>query len=165
MSKKELRKYLHSLDKEQLEEQLLDLYGRFNDVKVYYDFVFNPREDRLIEECKYKIRKEYFPAANRKAKARRSVAQRYIRHFNKLGMEPGLVADVMLFNLETATEYSARKKPRQEAFYISMLKSFREAGAFIREHGLGPAYTGRLHTIVERVWKQEWFNAPAFERV
>ena len=61
MSKRDLRKYLGELDKHQLEEQIIELYEKFNPVKVYYDFVFNPREDKLIGEAKLKISNEYFP--------------------------------------------------------------------------------------------------------
>lgn len=163
MSKKELKKYIHSLDKKQLEEQLLDLYERFKDVKVYYNFVFNPQEDKLLEECKYKIRKEYFPATRRKPKARRSVAQKYIRHFMKLGMDPSLIAEIMLFNLETAQAYSANKFVRQESFYTSMLRSFQEAREYVGSHGLNEAYYSRLQTVAENAWKQEWFNKAGFE--
>lgn len=163
MSKKELRKYLHSLEKGQLEEQVLELYERFRDVKTYYDFVFNPREDKLIEEFRFRVRKEYFPPAGRKAKARRSLAHRYIRHFIKLGMDPGLVADAMLFNLETAQEYSGKKPIRQEAFYISMLKSYRETREFIQNHDLEMRYRDRLRKVAEDAWDQEWFNCSGFE--
>ena len=43
MSKRDLKKYLVNLSKEQLEEQLIELYEKFSPVKVYYDFVFNPK--------------------------------------------------------------------------------------------------------------------------
>ncbi len=38
MSKRELKKYLHELPKDQLEEQILDLYAKFKNVKTYFDF-------------------------------------------------------------------------------------------------------------------------------
>ena len=163
MSKRELKKYLHTLEKKQLEEQILDLYERFKDVKVYYNFVFNPREDKLLEECKYKIGKEYFPLGRRKPKARRSVAQKYIRHFIQLGVEPLLVAEVMLFNLETAQAYSAQKYIRQDGFFTSMLKSFQDARTYIGEHGLMERFHPRLKAIADAAWEQEWFNRAAFE--
>ena len=163
MSKKELKKYLHGLKKEQLEEQLLDLYARFREVKVYYDFVFNPREEKLIEECKFKIEKEYFPPGNRKPKARRSVAHRYIRHFMRLGMAPELIADAMLYNLETAQKFSARKAVRQEVFYISMLRSYQEARDYIADWNLGLSFRTRLQAIAEQAWEQEWFNRVSFD--
>ncbi|OQX98965.1 MAG: hypothetical protein B6I20_10435, partial [Bacteroidetes bacterium 4572_117] len=61
MSKRELKKYLQGLNKKQLEEQINDLYLWFKEVKTFYDFVFNPKEGQLLEECKFKISKEYFP--------------------------------------------------------------------------------------------------------
>ena len=44
MSKRDLKKYLSELNKEQLEEQIIELYEKFSPVKVYYNFVFNPKE-------------------------------------------------------------------------------------------------------------------------
>jgi hypothetical protein len=54
MSKRNLKKYLSELSKEQLEEQLVELYEKFKDVKVYYDFAFNPNENKLIQEANSK---------------------------------------------------------------------------------------------------------------
>ncbi len=99
MSKRALKKYLTELKKKELEEQLMDLYARFPVVKEYYDFIFNPKEDKMVQEAKAKISNEYFPLKRRRPKARRSVAQKYIKHFIKLGVEPHLIADVMLYNL------------------------------------------------------------------
>ncbi|MBI2281553.1 MAG: hypothetical protein HYU68_12825, partial [Bacteroidetes bacterium] len=100
MSKKDLKIYLASLKKKQLEEQVLDLYDRFNEVKTFYNFVFKPKEDQLLEDAKFKISKEYFPVNSRKPKTRRSVAQNIIKHFIQLGVDNYLVADIMLFNIE-----------------------------------------------------------------
>ena len=68
MSKRDLKKYLSSLDKNQLEEQLVELYDKFKDVKVYYDFVFNPNEQSLVKEAKIKISNEYFPQEGKNLK-------------------------------------------------------------------------------------------------
>ena len=40
MSKRDLKKYVSELSKEQLEEQIIDLYDKFKDVNTYYNFVF-----------------------------------------------------------------------------------------------------------------------------
>lgn len=164
MSKRDLKKYLHELDKEQLEEQVVDLYTRFKEVKVFYDFVFNPKEDKLLEECKLKISKEYFPVSSRKAKARRSVAQKYIKHFKQLGVDAVVVADVMLYNIEIAQTYSNGKEIKQEAFYKSMLKSFEEAIEFIQSHYIVQQFDDRLAAIVDEAKTQRWYNTIHFEK-
>jgi hypothetical protein len=164
MSQRELKKYIHELTKEQLEEQLEDLYIRFKEVKAYYDFVFNPQESKLVEECKQKISKEYFPVNGRRAKMRRSVSQKYIRHFIQLGVDPLLVADVMLFNIEIAQTFSAEREIKQEAFYKSMLKSFENAILFIQEYGIYASFSLRLRRIADNADEQKWFNFRLFEK-
>ena len=81
MSKRALKSYLDELTKKQLQEQVLDLYTRFKPVKTYYNFVFNPKEEKLLDDAKFKISKEYFPVNTRKPKTRRSVAHKIIKPF------------------------------------------------------------------------------------
>ncbi|MCK5857141.1 MAG: hypothetical protein KAG64_06600 [Bacteroidales bacterium] len=162
MSKRDLKKYVAELTKKQLEEQVLDLYARFKEVKVYYDFVFNPKEEKLIEECKFKINREYFPAKGRRAKTRRSVAQKCIKHFKQLGVDYPIIIEIMLFNLNTAQRYSARRKV-YDTFYRSMIKSFEELVDYVIEHNMQSVYKEKINNIIEIAWEQDWINKSAFE--
>jgi transcriptional regulator with PAS, ATPase and Fis domain len=163
MSKRDLKKYLTELTKEQLEEQLLDLYTRFKPVKTYYNFVFSPKEDKLLEDAKFKISKEYFPVNTRKPKARRSVAQKIIKHFIQLGVDSFIIADIMLYNIEVAQQFSQEKYIKQEAFYKSILTSFQDAVSFIDERGIQKDFTARLSKIVSETKDQDWVNQWGFE--
>ena len=91
MSKRDLKKYLSELNKAQLEEQLIELYDKFKDVKVYYDFVFNPNERNLVKDAKLKISNEYYPIRGKKPKMRRSTAQKFIKHFITLGVDSFII--------------------------------------------------------------------------
>lgn len=162
MSKRALKSYLNDLSKKQLEEQILDLYGRFKEVKTYYDFTFNPREDKLITEAKFKINKEYFPPGRRRPKARRSIAQKYFKHFIQIGMHPPLIADLMLYNIETAQKFNDRKPQKSEAFFKSIANSFEQAVDFISLHSLERDFKHRLETILLQTEKQNWYNLAAF---
>lgn len=168
MSKRDLKKYLHQLDKQQLEEQILELYEKFPPVKTYYDFVFNPKEDKLIQESKSKISNEYFPQKGKRPKARRSVAQKYIKHFLTLGVDPFIIADVMLYNIETAQKFAAKKLVKHELFYKSMLNSFEQVISYLIENGILYEFKNRVIAINEEATAQKWatryeFNA-AVER-
>ena len=164
MSKRALTKYLQSLKKADLETQVLELYEKFKPVRDYYNFVFNPKEEKLIEDAKFKISKEYFPPTKRKPKARRSVAQKAIKHFKDLELDPSLLADLMLFNIEATLRFNAIKEIKQESFFKSVFNSFDEAVDFIVANGLKPILWQRLNTILDEVEIQHWFNAEAFER-
>jgi len=163
MSKRELRKYLKELTKDQLEEQIMDVYNRFKDVKEYYDFAFNPRENQLIEQCRFQISKEYYPVGSRKAKLRRSVAQKWIKKLIILDADVSLLADVMLFNIEIAQSFSGEHIIRQESFYTSLYKSFDEALRFVSEKGILTEFRGRIEKIANDTCEQQWPNRKAFE--
>ena len=165
MSKKDLKIYLASLKKKQLEEQVLDLYDRFNEVKTFYNFVFKPKEDKLLEDAKFKISKEYFPVSSRKPKTRRSVAKNIIKHFIQLGVDNYLVADIMLFNIEVAQKYSGQKEIKQESFYKSMLKSFEQAVEFVNEKNLINEFNVRIIKIIATSKEQDWMNFEEFDFV
>lgn len=169
MSKRDLKKYLSELNKEQLEEQIIELYEKFIPVKTYYDFVFNPKEDALLKDAKLKISYEYFPfkksGRGSRPKMRRSVAQKFIKHFIVLGVDPYVIADLMLYNIEIAQTYSGENTIKQELFYKSMFNSFEQAVEFIISNGIYLEFKLRIHSIYLETKLQKWFVASEFERI
>ena len=163
MSKRALKKYLGELPKSALEEQLLDLYERFPPVKKYYDFVFNPKEEKLINEARMKISNEYFPVKRKRPRARRSVAHKYIKQFSTLGVDPVKLADLMIYNLEVAQTFEAdRKVP--EAFYKSMLNSFKEVLQHITFHGILAEFKLRILNVYQVTQERDWPMKEDFSR-
>jgi hypothetical protein len=169
MSKRDLKKYLSELNKAQLEEQIVDLYEKFLPVKTYYDFVFNPKEDALLKEAKLKISNEYYPfkksGRGSKPKMRRSIAQKFIKHFVVLGVDPFVIADLMLYNIEIAQTYSGENTIKQELFYKSMFNSFEQAIEFIISNGIHSEFKTRINTICSETKLQKWFISSEFERI
>jgi hypothetical protein len=158
MSKRDLKKYLKELSKEQLEDQLSELYDKFKDVKVYYDFAFNPNEDKLIGEARVKIANEYFPAKGKRAKMRRSVAQKYIKHFLTLGVDVTMVADLMLFTIETAQLFSSKRHVKYDSFFKSIFTAYQQAVNFMIENGVLNEFLDRVVEIKEESNRQNWMN-------
>ncbi|SEF95079.1 DUF6155 family protein [Flavobacterium urumqiense] len=169
MSKRDLKKYLTELNKEQLEEQIIELYEKFSPVKVYYNFVFNPKEETLLQECKLKISNEYYPVKKTgrrsKPKMRRSVAQKYIKHFILLGVDPFIIADVMLYNIEIAQTFSSEHLIKQELFFKSMFNSFEQAVIFLIANGIINDFKTRIISIHNQSIKQKWHNEPEFNAI
>ena len=169
MSKRDLKKYLQELDKSQLEEQIIELYDKFSPIKVYYDFVFNPKEESLLKECKIKISNEYYPARTsgkpRRPKMRRSVAQKYIKHFILLGVDSFIIGDVMLYAIEIAQTFSAEKPVKSETFYKSMLSSFEQAVRFMIANGILEDFKSRIVAISNETNRQNWLNKVEFNAI
>jgi hypothetical protein len=165
MSKRDLKKYLATLPKEELEEQLMALYNKFTDVKTYYNFIFNPKEDKLEQEAKQKILHEYFPVRGKRAKLRRSTAQKYIKHFLTLGVDAYITADVMLYNIETAQRYTAKREIRTATFYKSIYNHYKQAVDYITANGMAGDFKDRIAKIYLEAERQQWENFKEFERV
>ncbi|MFH6603838.1 DUF6155 family protein [Maribacter algicola] len=163
MSKRGLKKYLSELKKTELEAQLMDLYERFPVVKEYYDFVFNPKEDKLVQEAKSKISNEYFPTKRKRPKARRSVAQKFIKHYLKLGVEPHLVADIMLYNLEVAQTFSMERN-LPDAFFKSMSNSFAQAVHYISGNSMLNDFKERIMKIYTLTQDSNWPYKESFTK-
>ncbi|MFI0490270.1 DUF6155 family protein [Flavobacterium sp.] len=170
MSKRDLKKYLTELNKKQLEEQIIELYEKFSPVKTYYDFAFNPKEDMLLQESKLKISNEFFPqrAASgkpRRPKMRRSVAQKYIKHFIVLGVDPFIIGDVMLYSIEIAQTFSAERIVKQDLFFKSMFTSFEQAVIFMIANGVLEEFRTRILAISNETTRQNWFNREEFSAI
>ncbi len=165
MSKRDLKKYLSELNNEQLQEQIVALYDKFLPIKTYYNFVFNPNENNLLKDAKIKISNEYFPIRGKRPKMRRSVAQKFIKHFILLGVDPFVIAEVMLYNLEIAQTLSAEKNITTELFYKSMLTSFNQLISFLIEKAILKEFESRVMTIKNETIAQNWFNAEEFNAI
>ena len=122
-----------------------------------------------MQECKLKISNEYFPikklGKRSKPKLRRSVAQKFIKHFITLGVDPFVIADVMLYNIEIAQTYSSENPVKQELFYKSMFNSFEQATDFIISNGIYSEFKSRIIAIHQETLNQKWNNEYDFERI
>ena len=165
MSKRDLKKYLNELNKEQLEEQIIILYDKFTSVKTFYNFVFKPNERKLLQDFKLKVSNEYFPVKSKRPKARRSVAQKMIKHFISLGVDQFVIADAMLYSIEIAQTYSSEKVIKQELFFKSMLNSFEQAVRYIIENGILYDFKNRVEAIRMETENQGWFNVSEFNSI
>jgi hypothetical protein len=137
MSKAALKKELQKLTKEQLVEQILDLYDKNKSVKELYEFYLHPHnENELAEKYKRIIRKEFDVSNPMRAGLKFSVAKRAISDFKDLQPSPELLADVMLTLAECACEFTHEYGDMSEQFYNAACNNFAAALKFIAKNKL-----------------------------
>ncbi len=163
MSKRDLKKYLATLDAAALSEQLIELYEKFPAVKTYYDFVFRPDEEKRIGEARQKIKNEYFPEKRKRARLRLSVAQNYFKHFETLGVDARLRAELMAFNIETALQYTAKRRVYSDAFYKSITQSFVKWVTFLDRNAMLADFLPNVKSLAEVCAKQGWPQAAEWQ--
>lgn len=137
MSKAALKRELQKLTKEQLVEQILDMYDKNKAVKELYNFYLNPKnETELAEKYKKIIYKEFNLKNPMIAGLKFSVAKRAIADFRDLQPSPDGLANLMLYLPECACEFTANYGDMSEQFYDATYHNFAKALEFIKKHGL-----------------------------
>ncbi len=150
MSKPKLKKELQQLTKEQLIEQILDLYDKNKAVKEFYDFYLDPRNEKeLAEKYKKLIRKEFNVENPMRAGLKFSVAKRAISDFKDLQPSPEALADVMLYLPECACELTYCYGDYPEQFYDSAYKNYIAALEFIARNNLLDDFRARAEQCME----------------
>lgn len=150
MSKSALKKELQKLTKEQLVEQILDLYDKNKSVKEFYDFYLNPKNEKeLAEKYKKAIRKEFNIEKPERAGLKYSVAKRAISDFKDLQPSPEALADVMLTLPECACEFTYEYGDMEESFYNGAYNNYLTALKFIAKHDLLDAFKLRAEQCVK----------------
>ena len=151
MSKIALKKELQKLTKEQLVEQILDLYGKNKSVKEFYDFYVNPsksNETDLFEKYKLVICNEFYPNRGN-PKIRFSVCKKAISEFKALNPSAELVADLMLCLAENACEFTHDYGDMTEQYYNAAYNNFAAALKFIAKHNLLELFRLRAEKCVK----------------
>lgn len=150
MSRPTLKKELQGLTKEQLVEQILDLYDKNKAVKEFYDFYLNPRNGKeLVQKYKSFIRKEFNVEHPERGGEKFSVAKRAIADFKGLQPSHEALADVMLYLPESACELTYRYGDYSEQFYNGAYNNFVNALKFIEKHNLLDDFRSRAEQCVK----------------
>lgn len=150
MSKVKLKKELQNLTKEQLIEQILDLYDKNKSIKEFYDFYLNPlNEKELVEKYKKMIRKEFNVERPERGGEKFSVAKKAISEFKSLYPSADALADVMLYLPESACELTYCYGDYSEQFYDSAYNNYKIALEFIAKNKLLNEFNVRAEQCVK----------------
>jgi hypothetical protein len=151
MSKLQLKKELQKLTKEQLIEQIIELYDTYKPVNEYYKTYLNPDNIQdLFEKYKVIIVNEFYP--NTKScnpKTRFSVAKKAIADFKALKPPSTLLADLMVTFVENACRFTYDYGDISEQFYNSTVSNFVRTMKYLEKESLLNKFRSRCEKCLE----------------
>ena len=119
MKASDLKRYLNTLSKDELVNELAVLFGKLDAVRDYYQAQLDPAgEDQVVAKYKAIIEKEFFPARGF-GKLNLSVAKKAIADCRKLCRNPSSHIDAMLFYVEQGVQFINSYGDIKESFYVS----------------------------------------------
>ena len=148
MSKTELKKHLQSLSKEQVIEQVLELYGNCKPAKEYLEYFLNPDEKGQFEKYKAIIINE-FSGEKRMPKMRFSVAKKAISDFRQLNPSPVLYGELMVTFAEAACKLAFSSGDLWEQYYDTTANNYEAALKFLQKNNLLANFKLRCHDCVK----------------
>ena len=151
-----LKGYLQQVSTEQLADDIVELFTKFEPVRDYYQTKLFPEDNaHVIEKYKAIIKNEFFPARGF-GKARLSVAKKAISDYKKIYRTKAALADLMLFYVEQGIEFTKAYGDIDEPFYNSMESMFKKAVEFIVENEMQEAFERRCRQIVSDTSEMGW---------
>ena len=150
MSKSLLKTHLQSLTKEQIIEQVLDMYETYKPAKEYFDYLLNPNEKEHFNKYKSVIINEFYPKGkNSEPTTRFSIAKRAISDFSNLKPSPQLIGDLMVTFIEMACKFTHDYGDMSEKYYDSTISNFEKALKYLHNNGLLDEFKLRCQTCLD----------------
>lgn len=155
MSKKDVKNYIKSLERNSLEELVMDLYSARKEAKDYLEYIIKPNDKAKLEEYRDIITNEFFPKRG-DGKMRFSVCRKAVSEFKKLDPMPEFVADLMLYIPECASEIADQFGDMWEQFYDAAENNFKAAMIYISDHNLQSLFQKRIDLILKNCESSGW---------
>lgn len=147
--KREFTKYIKSLDEKERYEELMKLYTKFPEIKKYYEMELSPNTDKIVNQYKAKIKKEYFKPSGNYGRAKSGVTRKLINEFKKISIYPSDVIELWVFRTEMMVKYVVQRNYYSETFFKSVATSFETSCKLIVKEKMETNFQNRCYKIVE----------------
>lgn len=150
----DLKKELKKFDKDKLVDLVADLYKRNKSVKEFFDFYVDPNEKQLFLKYKDKVYEAFFP--KRGYRLRLSDGKKAISDFRKLEGSKDLLADLMLYYVETGVEFTNEFGDIDEPFYNSIASVYSQALTLMKKEKILDKFSDRAKKVVNDTSNIGW---------
>jgi hypothetical protein len=143
----EIKKELKKLDKDKLVDLVADLYKKNKSVKEFLDFFVNPNEKELFLKYKDKVYEAFYP--KRGDRFTLSDGKKAISDFKKLEASKELLAELMLFYVETGVEFTNEYGDIDDRFYYSIASVYSNALTLMSKESVLDKFADRTKKVVD----------------
>nr|WP_314896088.1 DUF6155 family protein [uncultured Flavobacterium sp.] len=154
MSLTQLKKELKKLDKDKIIDLIAELYKKNKSVKEFLDFYIEPNERELFHKYRDKVFEAFYPKRGYNFKLKDG--KQAITDFKKLSPSADLLADLMLFYVETGVQFTNDFGDINDGFYNSLGSVYNQTLTLISKENLLEKFAGRAEKVVEDTIDMGW---------
>lgn len=146
--KRAFLKYIKNLDEAELVKELQKLYGKFPEIKKFYEMELSPSTDKVVAEYKAKIKKEYFKPSGKFGRGKSSVSRKLIAEFKKITIYESDVIELWVYRTEMMMKYIVDRDYYSESFHKSTTISFETCCKLIIKEKMETEFEPRCHEMI-----------------
>jgi hypothetical protein len=152
MKKTRFIKHLEQLEEQDLRDELLTLYERFDDVRKFYSMELGRDEDRarIFAKAKKDIVSKYATRSRRRPRRPRiNKINKLLSELSRISIFKEEMIDLYLFNCETALHFMLEYQYHSDPLHNAVVKGMDKACALIVESQTIEDFNDRLNQIVD----------------
>ncbi len=156
MKVNDLKRNLKDTPKEELINEIVELFKKNSFVKDYYILKYDIESNSSIfDKHKDIIENEFFPKRGY-GKAKLSVAKKSITEFKKLSQDKAQIAELMVFYVEMCVKFTDCNGDTGQSLPLSIESMYGQAVKFIVSAGLEDIFNQRCLKIVKATVDIGW---------
>ncbi len=148
MSKTQLKKELQHMERDQLQELIMELYEARKEAKEYLDFFVDPDIEKMTEKYRATLRKEIGRVSRGRALPRMTRVRKAVKNFSSFNPGAEYVAEMMTFAIEQLCAIVAGNWIK-DATARSVARFLGETLVYIDRQEIVSIYLPRLIAAVE----------------
>ncbi len=157
---KDLKTYLDSLDETEVREEILKLFGKLTQVQEFYaqELMSDKERKAMLEGYRRKIYGYFWTRTGNRKRPSNAKLRELITNYEKVSVFPSEVIDLLLYRVETATDYAAKLGRMPEASYKASYNAFKKAVEMIALHKFEDRFRDRCEAMFKPRRKVEsWY--------
>lgn len=156
MSKAQLKKYIQSLDREHLEDFVMDIYSDVKPAKEYLDFFLNPDIDKVVQKTELALYSKIFKRnGDPVLRLKFTKINDIMKDFTTKVKDPHIVADMMGYLLSLLCQYGSRYC-HSESFVRSVVANFGRFSKWLVSNGLEKEYAEKMAKLIGNTYDIGW---------
>lgn len=156
----ELKKLIAEMSEEELRQEIVKLYTKLPQVKDFYnqDLMSEDERQEVLKGYKDKIYKQFWTSGgNPRGMVNNSTIKGIIADYEKIAVFPYDVIDLLIFRVETATDYADQFGGMAESNYNASVTAFKKAMKLMDENNLRSHFGNRCKSLFKSNNLDYWY--------
>ena len=155
----DFKKYIGEMNQTDLQKELIKLFSKLNQVQEFYaqELLSEDERQEILAEYKDKIYKEFWTRTGNPRSPSNARIRELISHYENVSVFPFDVIDLILYRVETATQFADEFGGMTDGSYNASSNAFEKALKLMQKHQLFEEFKLRCEDLFSYDNLDHWY--------